>query len=152
MSKLNWKKGCFVSTIYLVNENNEVLLSWNDRVNAWVPIGGHLDEGETPLEAIKREVKEELGIDFHVIPQVTVMDKGKVLLLPASVQIEKVPHHNFHINFVFYGRCKKFNKTTNDEGDKLRWFGKEDILTEDLLDNVRYHALKALEYSSKVYI
>lgn len=29
----------------------------------WLPAGGHVEEGETPAEAARREVGEELGID-----------------------------------------------------------------------------------------
>jgi 8-oxo-dGTP pyrophosphatase MutT (NUDIX family) len=31
--------------------------------NIWQPITGHIEKGEKPLEAAKREVKEETGID-----------------------------------------------------------------------------------------
>ncbi len=33
-------------------------------VGRWALVGGKPDEGETPEEAIKREIKEELGIEF----------------------------------------------------------------------------------------
>ena len=58
MAEINWKDKCWVTTIYLVNEN-KVLLTFNKRLQTWIPIGGHIEPGETPEEAIKREVKEE---------------------------------------------------------------------------------------------
>jgi len=53
--------------IILISAKGKVLLqqrdenaSWNK--NLWSEFGGQIEQGETPEEAIKRELKEELGI------------------------------------------------------------------------------------------
>jgi 8-oxo-dGTP diphosphatase len=46
--------------IYLRNDKPEIPFP-----NHWDCFGGHLEEGETPEQAMIREVKEELGIDLH---------------------------------------------------------------------------------------
>jgi 8-oxo-dGTP diphosphatase len=60
-----------IAAIILENDKGELLLalrdnkSWIPFPNHWDLIGGHVEEGETPEEALIREVKEELDIDLR---------------------------------------------------------------------------------------
>jgi 8-oxo-dGTP diphosphatase len=57
-----------IAAIILENDNKELLLYLRDNKpgipfpNCWDLIGGHVEDGETPEEALVREVNEELGI------------------------------------------------------------------------------------------
>lgn len=57
-----------IAAIILENDSSELLLYLRDNKpgipfpDCWDLIGGHVEEGETPEEALIREVKEELGI------------------------------------------------------------------------------------------
>jgi 8-oxo-dGTP diphosphatase len=57
-------------TIILENDKGEFLLALRDNKpgipfpDHWDLIGGHVEDGETPEEALIREVKEELDIDL----------------------------------------------------------------------------------------
>jgi 8-oxo-dGTP diphosphatase len=59
-----------IAAIILENDKGEFLLYLRDNKpdipfpDHWDLIGGHVEEGETPEEALVREVKEELDIDF----------------------------------------------------------------------------------------
>jgi len=59
-----------IAAIILENDNGEFLLYLRDNKpdipfpNHWDLIGGHVEEGETPEQALVREVKEELDIDL----------------------------------------------------------------------------------------
>ena len=59
-----------IAAIILENDNGELLLNLRDDKpdipfpDHWDLIGGHVEEGETPEEALVREVKEELDIDL----------------------------------------------------------------------------------------
>ncbi len=46
----------------LVISGDKILLVWHTYVRGWYTIGGAVDKGETPLEAMKRELFEEVGI------------------------------------------------------------------------------------------
>jgi len=55
--------------VILIADNGNVLLQYRDENNkwnqdSWSEFGGQIEEGETPEEAIKRELKEELGIEL----------------------------------------------------------------------------------------
>ena len=148
MSKVNWGDKCWVATIFLVNKENKVLLTWNKNLKTWIPVGGHIDEAETPQEAVRREVEEETGFEFELYGDFAMQDKGGVQLVKFHrFQIEKVSHHGVHMNFVFFGKCTKHNKAVNktDEKEKLRWFSREEIVNEKgMLESVRSSALAAL--------
>ena len=59
-----------IAAIIFENENGEILLYLRDNKPGipfpqhWDLIGGHVEEGETPEEALVREVKEELDIEL----------------------------------------------------------------------------------------
>ncbi|MFI6044420.1 NUDIX hydrolase [Nocardia sp. NPDC051321] len=58
-----------VSYVVLVDPDaRAVLLGRHRLAGLWLPTGGHVDPGEHPLEAARREVVEEIGIpaDFTV--------------------------------------------------------------------------------------
>ncbi len=145
MSKINWKNKCWVTTIFLVH-SNKVLLTWNKNLQTWIPVGGHIDNGETPMQAIRREVEEEVGYEFDLYGDFKRECNGNVEIVKLHrFQIEAVPHHNTHMNFVFFGRVlKKTEKKETDEKEKLKWFSKKELLNTDMLESVRNSALAAL--------
>jgi 8-oxo-dGTP diphosphatase len=49
--------------------NNKWIICKNKNRSTWETSGGHIELGETPIEAAKRELYEETGaIDFDIIP------------------------------------------------------------------------------------
>jgi ADP-ribose pyrophosphatase YjhB (NUDIX family) len=50
--------------ILLVNSKNEILLGYSN--NEYQCPGGHVEEGETLVEAINREIQEETGIELDI--------------------------------------------------------------------------------------
>jgi 8-oxo-dGTP pyrophosphatase MutT (NUDIX family) len=146
MAQINWLDKCWVATVYLVRSDRKVLLTWNKNLSTWIPVGGHIDVGEKPDDAVMREVKEETGFEFEFYPK--SLESGSVKITkPFAVQMEKVPHHNMHINIVYFGRCTKWSdKGTTDEDEKLRWFSLSELEKEkpSFLPNVFSAAKYAL--------
>lgn len=60
-----------VATALLFDKNGRLLMYLRDDKpsipfpNHWDLFGGHVEEGETPTEALKREVEEEIGVSLE---------------------------------------------------------------------------------------
>lgn len=52
-------------------QKKKVFIVHHKKSGFWLSPGGHIDQGETPLEALNREISEELGMQnfFHEEPE-----------------------------------------------------------------------------------
>jgi ADP-ribose pyrophosphatase YjhB (NUDIX family) len=53
---------------WLTDDGHRVLLVRPSYRSGWLPTGGFLRKGETPLQTVQREVREELGVDAEIEP------------------------------------------------------------------------------------
>lgn len=66
--KLNELKN-YRYVVVLSKYEGKILLSRHKERNTWETQGGHIEKGETPLEAAKRELFEESGaVEFSIKP------------------------------------------------------------------------------------
>jgi len=97
----------FTSTIFVIYKN-KIALHWHNKVEEWLPAGGHIDINETPIEAGLREVKEEMGIDVRILSKSKYsFDQIESIPVPETILIEsvydrKIGNHE-HIDFVYFG-------------------------------------------------
>jgi 8-oxo-dGTP diphosphatase len=75
--------------------------------DCWDIVGGHIEPGETPLDAVRRECREELGIDID-----------DPLPMPMTIAD---PHIQMHA-FVVTRWSGRPENTAPEEHDDLRWF------------------------------
>ena len=55
--------------VVLSEYNGKILLSRHKNRTTWETQGGHIENGETPIDAAKRELFEESGaVDFDIYP------------------------------------------------------------------------------------
>lgn len=101
--------------VYIVNDNNEVLLSLRSSAHAtgfWCAPGGHMEYGETFLEAGARETKEEVDIDVSEIEIVGVI---------SNVYPEENKHY-----VTVHMRAKKYSgeakRMEPDKFSDMKWF------------------------------
>jgi nucleoside triphosphatase len=69
------KIGVIVAPI-IVDNKGGVLYVRNVKWNGLVPAGGHVEPGETLIEALKRETREELGVE---IKQIKLLNVGEMI-------------------------------------------------------------------------
>lgn len=66
--KINTLKN-YKYVVVLSESHGEIILSRHKERTTWETQGGHIETGETPLEAAKRELFEESGaVDFDIKP------------------------------------------------------------------------------------
>lgn len=133
----------FLSTVYVIDKD-KVLLTWNRKVNNWIPIGGHISPNELPCDSVIREAKEESGLDIEIISLNPRISDN--LPQPISIHLDHIKEDHKHINLAYFARIKSGKcLEIDDEGKPLKWFSKEELeLDNTLLPNVKERAIEAL--------
>jgi ADP-ribose pyrophosphatase YjhB (NUDIX family) len=140
----------FISTVFVVR-NGKVLMTWNKKVNNWIPIGGHIETNELPCSSVIREAKEESGLDIELV---SPFDKSKTanLVQPVHVHLDHIKKDHQHINLIYFGTVKGGEfLTIDDEGKELKWFSEEELEKENLLPSVKEWAIEALNQLGSEY-
>jgi 8-oxo-dGTP diphosphatase len=110
-----------IAAIILENDKGEFLLYLRDNKpgipfpDHWDLIGGHVEEGETPEEALVREFKEELDLDLK---EYTFYKKYECLTGDAYENIK----------YIYSGKINlTIEKVTLLEGVRPQYFSRKEI-------------------------
>ena len=76
----------FTATGFLVRDG-KVLLVNHRKLKRWLPVGGHIEAGEDPTQALRREVREEVGLDIEIVADALPVDDDDVRGLPRPETI-----------------------------------------------------------------
>ncbi len=115
---LNENEHIAVAVIFIENDNGEFLIqkTSQEKGGEFSSTGGHVDSGETPLVAIKREVKEELGFDIdneHIVEYgFMLFDKPirYMYYLKKNIPIDKLTIQKEEVEYVEYMSVSKINE------------------------------------------
>ena len=134
----------FLSTVFVVKDN-KVLMTWNKKVNNWVPIGGHIEPNELPCSSVIREAKEETGLDIELVSPYDKSTTGN-LIQPVHIHLDHIKEDHKHINLIYFGTVKSGECfKIDDEGKELKWFSMEELEKSELISSIKEWALKALK-------
>jgi len=127
----------------ILNRHNAVLLQRRLDMDCWGLPGGSLELGETALEALKREVKEETGLD--------ILGAEPMALYSGSAERFRYPNGDviqpFAIAFITRACASEWRgvpKADGQEGSELRFWPLE-LLPQDLCPN---HASTLADYEN----
>lgn len=149
----------FVATVYVVNDGATALHE-HEKLDMWLPPGGHIDRDELPHETAQREVREETGLDVDLVAPRGDLDSRTARSIPRpqhfllediNVCDGAVGHQ--HIDFVYYGRADSRDidpGPDETDADAWEWFTPEelrdaaDLFADDVLD-VAQRAIETVE-------
>lgn len=132
---------------YLV-DNGKVLLIHHNKLNLWLPVGGHIEKNETPDEAVLREAKEEVGLDVEFISADSTPFCGsmkKKLAVPFHVNVHSVGDHD-HCCLFYVCKVKSNNVVlAKREVKGYGWFSEAELEKPHIPEDVRKIAKTALK-------
>ena len=115
---------------YVIHDE-KILLIHHKKLDLWLPVGGHIDENETPDEALLREIREEVGLEVKILNQTDIPFEGNMKKHLAIPFCKPLNPENLQIDF--------------NELKNYRWFSKEELNEDCVPIDVRNISLKAFE-------
>lgn len=141
----------FTATGYVVNKSRtKMLLIHHNKLDKWLPPGGHLDENEIPHEAAIREVFEETGVQAVLINlkenDLSLNDEVDTQLLrPYAMMYQIIPksskdEEHIHLDLAYALEASEdaIISAEYKEVHDVQWLTKSDILSKsDIFDSVK---------------
>ncbi len=122
----------------------EVLVIHHRRLKTWLPVGGEIEQGETPLEAARRELLEESGLIGRFLPLAGAADG----VPPGYLGYEEhlAGSKGLHMNFVFVAEVDPHVAVEpNHEFEKFEWIDNAQMGDLESPLNVREFGFLALK-------
>ncbi len=141
--KIDWTVGAFIV------HKDRVLLRMHEKYHTYLAVGGHVELDEDPVQAIKRECMEEVGLEINIdggndLPYYEESDL-QILPNPAGMNIHRVSKTHKHIDIIYYATSDTTEVTPENETDTWEWLTKSELgERDDILQDIKAHAIKAL--------
>ena len=129
-------------------DEQRLLLIHHRKLNKWLPVGGHIEDNETPDDAVRRETREEVGLEIKLLQYSSIPNEGNVLekcALPFDSNVHSVGDHNHHCFFYLCEAVNPEQLEINHELKKHRWYSRLDITKREVPIDVRNIANAAFE-------
>lgn len=132
---------------------DKILLIHHKKLGLWLPVGGHINENETPDDALLREIREETNLDVKILGNKGISLEGNVkknLAVPFHANVHSVGNHD---HCCFFYLCEALNPEKlkiNNELDDFRWVSRNELKSREIPADVRNIGLRAFEILEKI--
>ena len=107
----------------VLNKKGQILVV-NQRGTSWSLPKGHIERGETPLEAAKREIKEESGIaKLNFIKELGSYKRYKIKLGGIGDDLSEIKQ----ITMFLFSTEQEELKPTDPENPAAKWVDKDQV-------------------------
>lgn len=106
---------------FAVVADQQILLVDHRLAHLWLPTGGHVEPGEHPRDAVRRELREELGV-------VTDQEIGEPLMITCTTTVgETAGHTDVSLWYVVQiPRTQELRHDVSEFAD-VRWFDRDNV-------------------------
>ncbi|MSR81540.1 MAG: NUDIX domain-containing protein [Candidatus Latescibacteria bacterium] len=134
----------FTATTFVVREDCTLLL-WHNKIEAWLPPGGHIHTDELPETAALREVLEETGLEVELLGEQESWGQVQVLRTPACILLENISPGHQHIDLIYFARAKEGEPRINtQESAALRWYTAAELENPEIAPDIRVLGCRAI--------
>jgi 8-oxo-dGTP diphosphatase len=145
---IDWTVGAFIV------EDGKVLFIHHRKLDIWICPGGHVELNEDPVEALYREVKEEVGLEITVLASRPGFEdrNSKPLLQPTWMDIHQINRDHRHIG-LFYVAVPKRDPNLGlipalnlavEEAIAYRWLAAHEMPGVPMWPATRWYAQQAI--------
>ena len=132
----------------------KVLLIHHRKLEAWLPLGGHIELDEDPEAAALREAREESGLDVELLGErpPTTGPGTRALIAPRFLDIHRIHATHEHIGMIYWARPKPGTLALAEvEHHAIRWCSAADLdtLQPPMSDAVKWYSLQAIAEISR---
>jgi len=138
----------FTATGYVVNpERTKILVIFHNKLQKWLPAGGHMETNELPHEAALREVFEETGIKAEIISDDYDMKMSGQndfqIPRPYEVLYQLIPQsskdiEHIHVDFIYAMEAEESDLNAQlEEVSHAKWMTKDEVLKADCFESVK---------------
>ena len=111
------------------DQDGSVLLVDHIKAGLWLPTGGHVEPGEHPVETVRREVAEELGVPAVFLPQLG----ERPLFLTVTETVGTLEQRHTDVSLWFVLTSSRDQVFTPDLGEfrGIRWWTPQEVSDAD---------------------
>ncbi|WP_052807238.1 NUDIX hydrolase [Risungbinella massiliensis] len=121
----------------IVVEDGKILMIYHPFLQKWLQPGGHVDPGETPLMAARREILEETGIPtkFHPWHQQHILPIDiNIHPIPANPKKQEPSHFHYDFRYLLQVDTSKERVPKVEVDHEVTWKEVQEIEEENLVN------------------